>query len=98
MVVETMTPDELRTLADTAEKTGWTNGDDVRARFWLHDNAPDLARLCAELGETAQRAYDEPYESGTWWKALGRALASLAELEDMKADESWRAGLWRNRQ
>src|SRR3990167_8683938 len=42
--------------------------------------APDLARLCAELGEAAQRAHDEPYESGTWWHALEKALAKLSEL------------------
>ena len=49
-----MTPEELRALADEAEKSGWTSGEDVRARFWLHDNAPDLTRLCAELAQIVE--------------------------------------------
>ena len=47
-----MTPDELIALADVAEGK-WTSGISQSSAKWkLEILAPDLARLCAELGET----------------------------------------------
>ena len=83
-----MTPDELRSLAD--EATPRMNEDHLTDRYWeaqtrLRNVAPDLARLCAELGEAL-----EPFVAAKplhthafppYRKAARAALAKLAELK-----------------
>ena len=54
-----MTPDELRALAYAATRSYPDDGiayrQGVFAREWLTASAPDLARLCAEMGEALER-------------------------------------------
>jgi len=82
-----MTPDELRLLADEAKNAPQVvieaKGPIHRSQARLIVLAPDLARLCAELGEALERisgrgkpmVYDQI-------EALARAaLAKLSELE-----------------
>ena len=106
-----MTPDELRSLADEAgkatptpwrEKSYWHFYDHSAKRLWASEVdtrlialAPDLARLCAELGEAAT---EYRQDRKPWWRVLtpqeretvkndsaayrlDAALSKLAELE-----------------
>ena len=89
-----MTPAELRSLADEAtsrigdgDLPSWRVADAILIAL-----APDLARLCAELGEAAQEpasiliaeGFPVPAVEMDWqpqYPALVAALAKLSELE-----------------
>ena len=80
-----MTPEELRERAEELEMAGvWD------AAIPLVRIAPDLARLCAELGEAAEfasgymKAHGDMYREAAWLIDLRLALAKLAELEAPK--------------
>ena len=82
-----MTPDELIALADVAEGK-WTSGISQSSAKWkLEILAPDLARLCAELGEALERIglMLDQAETLTEYRRItpqvDAALAKLAELE-----------------
>ena len=50
----------------------WERARDVEV---VMDALPQIVALV----EAAKSAHDEPYESGTWWRRLGAALAALDE-------------------
>ena len=91
-----MTPDELRALADapTEQVRFVGHADFMEINTVLAVLAPDLARLCAELGEAlkeiARRDSRTRPADGTWEPTTAdadmrtiayNALAKLAELE-----------------
>ena len=87
-----MTPDELRSLADEAKppqgaareaEENWVIYND--ALNWLEKAAPDLARLCAELGEALEWAVNEWRNTpiGEYRQGLDSARTALAKLAEL---------------
>lgn len=53
---------------------------------WVHEADADVIvtlrnalPLIADVVEAAEKAHDEPYDSGIWWNAMGKRLTVLRD-------------------
>ena len=76
-----MTPDELRRLAEEWAEQVERGGGAIAIQ--MHALAPDLARLCAEMGEALAR-YVDPVLTPALLQVDEQARASLAKLSELE--------------